>query len=283
MEHIRRARALTHPFQRFVEDVAGSLKDAISHTIKLGEGINEWRRRQFKSIEQLAERLMPAQKKTVEEAHAEARPRVRGFHVPLFRELLRRFNYDDPGAAELLLEAPILGEFDGPSEWERVGAEVHKERLWTRDEILQSSEEERGSFLRSIGPSDHDEELLRASLSDVQSGRMVGPFFSISDVHKRLRTSRVAISRRFGVKQPDKLRPCDNMRRSRVNRGMRARRRLRLSTLDTFARTWRFTKQEGRRRRKVNVVLKLWKQDHEGAYRQFPLAKRDIPFGVVAF
>ena len=134
----------------------------------------------------------------MEEAHAEARPRVSGFHVPLFRELLRRFTYDDPGAAELLLEAPILGEMDGSEEWERLAAEEQQERLWTRDDMLQFSEEERGSFLRSIGPSDHDEELLRASMSDLHCGRMVGTFFSIPDAQKRLLASRVAISRRFG-------------------------------------------------------------------------------------
>ena len=122
-------------------------------------------------------------------------------------------------------------------------------------------------------------------MKDVADGRCAGPFDTIAEALNHLGTRRVAISRRFGQVQGAKIRPCDDMKRSHVNKGYAARRRFRLSTTDSFCHTWRYTRGaarkarvlhaaragSGRRPLRHHVNLKLWKHDLRDAYRQFPL------------
>ena len=50
-----------------------------------------------------------------------------------------------------------------------------------------------------------------------------------------LRTDQIAVLRRFGVEQSDRIRLCDDALRGFVNQGAHMMRQLRLSTIDHFA------------------------------------------------
>ena len=281
LQHVYEALRLPHPFQR-EGDVPSALKEAADNMIRLGESLNEWRRRRLDDLRQLAERFRDESERIVQKADSSIRAIVGNFNVPLFEHLLGVHKYSDPGAASLCTGAPIVGSFDGPDEWPVVD---DAPRGWSQAEILQADEEQRNSFLRTIRRSEHDQVLWDASMKDVADGRCAGPFDTIDEALNHLGTRRAAISRRFGQVQGAKVRPCDDMKRSYVNKGCAARRRLRLSTTDSFCHTWRYTRGaarkarvlhaaragSGRRPLRHHVHLKLWKHDLRDAYRQFPL------------
>ena len=83
-------------------------------------------------------------------------------------------------------------------------------------------------------------------MKDVADGRCAGPFDTADEVLNHLGTRRAAISRRFGQVQGAQVRPCDVRKRSYVNKGWAARRRLRLSTTESFCHTWRYTRGAAR-------------------------------------
>ena len=175
-----------------------------------------------------------------------------------------------------------MGELDGPEEWPLQQVD---DRAWTEDEILFQNEEERPAFLRTIRPTEFDDVLLEKSLADVRDGKILGPFFSPAEAQRALGVQRVAISRRFGRRQGKKVRECDDLKRGHVNKGVKAKRKLRLSTIDSYARTWRYTKRRIAKRRgdRPGSKVKLWKYDLKGAYRQLALRRRDQKLGVVVF
>ena len=104
-----------------------------------------------------------------------------------------------------------------------------------------------------------DEELWKAATEDVQEGKMVGPFASEEEVRAWFGGGRIAVSRRSGVQQSEKVRPVDNFTKKgkHVNGGFRSRRKLRLPGLDIVCAMafLLFSACFG--------ALAFWKQDHK--------------------
>ena len=131
--------------------------------------------------------------------------------------------------------ADVLGLSDGPIEWPEM-PELPK--LLSPSEILEADESSRDTFLASVRPSDFDSVLFEAAMSDAEAGKMLGPFHSLSEVEQATGGTRVAVSRRFGVQQTEKVRPCDDFTRGgrHVNAGFASARKLRLPRLEVFLR-----------------------------------------------
>lgn len=229
---MREALELRHPFQGEPE-LSADLRRACDRALAKGSSLNEWRHEQWSKLRQMAESFnvspgCPA---------ASSSSQVSKTKAPLFKFLLRHYGYDDVGAADLCLGAPILGEMGGPSEWPlaepprpSLYAEDQPPPLWSGQEILAENEGARNVFLHSIRPSKFDCTLLEASEADRRAGLLEGPFFNIVDIP----FSRCAIARRFGVDQGDKVRECDDFSLSGVNRGFRCLRKLKLANIDSF-------------------------------------------------
>ena len=156
-------------------------------------------------------------------------------NAALLRYLLELTEYDDVAVADILAHgAPLLGPMGGPGEWPAVPPPVPAKRPWSRERILREHAADRSALLASVTPSKHDRVLLEASENDVKLARMVGPFHSLEELARALGTSDFVVSRRFGVEQTDKVRPCDDLTRAGVNSGILVERKLKLSTLDAF-------------------------------------------------
>ena len=206
-------------------------------------------------------------------------------NAPLFRVLLEECGYNDASAAELCIGAPILGRMGGPLEWP---AESRPQVVAQRPEIIARSASERSPFLATVKPGRFDQTLWDESMSDVRKERMRGPFRSLQAVEHSLGTKDYVISRRFGVEQTDKLRPCDDFTASFVNEGILVERKLKLSNLDNFfalayAMYGDVTPDAAGGRRRRASGLRFWRRDHEGAYRQIPIPVEDQPLTVVVF
>ncbi len=198
---------------------------------------------------------------------------------PLMRALLIHTGYDDPGAADLCSGAPLLGFMGGPQAWPE---QVQSEEMLPRSEILARNAAERSAFLASVRSGPHDQSLWDESVKDVAKRRMRGPFRSLQEVASALGTRQFAISRRFGVVQPDKIRPCDDFTRAFVNSGITVDRKLRLSSLDDFFSLAHAMYAASDAQGPASGLL-FWRRDHEGAYRQIPIPDEDQPLTVVVF
>ena len=142
-------------------------------------------------------------------------------------------------------------------------------RAISRAEVLEANAAWLPSLLASIKPGPHDDALKKASMADVAVGRMSGPF-TLEELPPNC-----VFSRRFPVIQPDKM--VDDLLRSGVNSGARILTPVQLASVDvslasavTFAAAF------------PGVPLHLWKRDHEGAFRQFPVRLEDRVLLAVA-
>ena len=115
-------------------------------------------------------------------------------------------------------------------------------------------------------------------MKDVADGRCAGPFDTTDEVLNYLGTRRAAISRRFGQVQGAKVRACDDMKRSYVNKGCAARRRLRLSTTDSFCHTWRYTRVAARKARVLHAARAGSRCRPLRLHVHLELGEHDIPF-----
>jgi len=192
--------------------------------------------------------------------------------------LLERFGYDDPDAADLCdpgSGAPLVGVTGGPAAWPECAFEAPADP----SELLQRAGDDPRSFTRCVRPSRHDAELWAASLLEVEAGKALGPFDKMESVQAAVGGSAVP-AHRFGVKQSEKLRPCDNMsgEGDHVNSCFRSSRKLLLSDLDTFSLcALRLAGGTSSCR-----ALRFWKKDHKSAYRQIPVAANHRRFAVFA-
>ena len=116
LQHVYEALRLPHPFQREGE-VPSALKEAADNMIRLGESLNEWRRRRLDDLRQLAERFRDASERFARKTDSSTRAIVRNVTVPMFEHLLGVHKYSDVGAAPLCTGAPIVGPFDQLDEW----------------------------------------------------------------------------------------------------------------------------------------------------------------------
>lgn len=222
-EHAVRSLSLAFP-GRAPPVVCDELRAAIAASVGPPEEVRAYRKEAVELLQELQRNHFPEQKLP----DGRLVP-----NVELFRYLLTVTEYDDLEAADILAgEAFLLGKMGGPEEWPE--AEPPSVPPLSRSEIFSAHLADREALLLSIRPSKHDQDLLDASEADVKLGRMEGPFGTLPEVGKALGTDHFIVSRRFGVEQTDKVRPCDDLTRAYVNAGIEVQRKLKLSTLDSF-------------------------------------------------
>ena len=120
---------------------------------------------------------------------------------PLMRALLIHTGYDDPGAADLCSGAPLLGFLGDPQAWPE---QVQSEEMLSCSEILARNAAERSAFLAPVRSGPHDQLSWDESIKTLRSDAREVPS-APRGVESALGTRTFAISRRFGVVQPDKL------------------------------------------------------------------------------
>ena len=126
----------------------------------------------------------------------------------------------------------LVGAIAGRPSWEPL---TIPEDLLDEAEINRRNVADRERFLSTVKPSGTDRALFETSEKDVNNKRLFGPYHPLEEVFSVLRTDPIAVLRRFGVEQSDKIRPCDDALRGFVNQGAHMMRQLRLSTIDHFA------------------------------------------------
>ena len=203
-------------------------------------------------------------------------------HEPSYalEELLRRCEYDDPECAHLLRGSDLVGVLPGRPSWP---PNVKGAECGSSSELLAASPAARVRAWQSTRPSAHDTVLLEAAQEDVTAGKMAGPFFADGEVANFLDTQAFTLSKRFGVPQADKTRPCDDFSASGVNSCCRPERALTLSTLDNFFALMCAVIVAFGLQTVEQPEVPFFKRDMLSAYRQIPLLPRALVFGAIIF
>ena len=195
-------------------------------------------------------------------------------------ELLRAYNYDDPECAQLLRGSDLVGVLPGRPSWP---PNVKGAECGSSSELLAASPAARVRAWQATRPSVHDATLLQAAEEDVTTGKMAGPFFADSEVANFLGSQEFTLSKRFGVPQHDKTRPCDDFSASGVNSCCRPERALTLSTLDHFFALMCSILTAFGLENLAQPEVPFFKRDMLSAYRQIWLLPGALVFGAIIF
>ena len=110
------------------------------------------------------------------------------------------------------------------------------------------------------------EEIMKATMADVQEGSCVGPFGSTEEVTKFLGSSSWIPTQRFAVNQANRVRGCDSATVNFVNVAAEIQEKLQLPSTDqnvaVIRRLW--AEAEG-------CPIEGWVLDERKAYRQIPI------------
>ena len=122
------------------------------------------------------------------------------------------------------------------------------------------------------------EEIMKATMEDVQEGSCVGPFGSTEEVTKFLGSSAWIPTQRFAVNQANKVRGCDSATVNFVNVAAEIQEKLQLPSTDqnvaVIRRLW--AEAEG-------CPIEGWVLDERKAYRQIPIKPDHRRFSVICF
>ncbi|KAF4648675.1 hypothetical protein FOL47_002932, partial [Perkinsus chesapeaki] len=187
-------------------------------------------------------------------------------NIPLFKEMLEASNYCDHKLADDLVSGlPLSGSF-GPFKGTFRSVPEHLRRAPSEDiDDLLRRGPERGRELAGRVEKEHSphtEKLWQSAIKERQAGSMAGPY-SIAEIEEMF--DGYVSSRRFGVQQGEKLRPCDDFRRSKLNASMCFMSKVSFPSPDATVATARMVASAC-----GTTDLSFWKSDHSSAYRQVP-------------
>ena len=274
-EHVRRAQLLPAPFPPSAA-LSSGLQGAVTALAQHESFLEEIWAERLDEMRACIAAHAEEERHLNSAVHPQMRDHVARFPSLAFEELLRKYGYNDPAAARLLKGCTLTGNLAGRPSWPK--NEDTEPRASARALLARSGTRERKAVWNSVRPSQEDSALLDAAQSDVESGKMLGPFFSDEEVTQALNTESYTLNKRFGVEQSDKIRPVDDFTASGVNDCCRADRNLTLSTLDHF-----FALVCSVAVAFPSSQVQFCKRDHKSAYRQLALDEGALQYACVVF
>ena len=143
---------------------------------------------------------------------------LEGKKLLLWRELLKKYHYDDMGVVDFMLKGvPIVGVHDAPSCY----PELLKPASMTQSDLESTSAWRRKAMLARVPVVDpsHIDHLIETTDEELSLGFLEGPFFSEDEVTQHLGRSDWSLVRRFVLVQgaEGKLRPIDDCLEAQLN------------------------------------------------------------------
>ena len=143
---------------------------------------------------------------------------LEGKKLLLWRELLKKYHYDDMGVVGFMLKGvPLVGAHDAPSCY----PELLKPASMTQSDLESTSAWRRKAMLARVPVVDpsHIDHLIETTNEELSLGFLEGPFFSEDEVTRHLGRSDWSLVRRFVLVQgaEGKLRPIDDCLEAQLN------------------------------------------------------------------
>ncbi|CAE7892922.1 unnamed protein product [Symbiodinium necroappetens] len=172
------------------------------------------------------------------ELHAAMHPDLQkvlaGKNTLLWEQLLREYDFPDPGLVEEVRQG---FELVGPANCSGVFPKSYKPPQQSAGKLMQQSLWRRKNTVskcRPTGDSDADAELWSQTLQEVEQGWIDGPFWEEDEVTSRLGSNEWMCTRRFPIVQGPKVRIIDDCLQSGLNSAYAAYNKLRLMDADAF-------------------------------------------------
>ena len=264
-EFIQRAIEIGHPtkihsfFPTEVDEVVKQLTRCDPGTIARG------RTEEIKRWVHLSKALENDETSLKSQMSYRRRAVLNGKHLSLFRRLLL-----DAGHADTNLVEHLCNGFDltGGLPESGVFARRMKPAVLSCEELRRVAGICRDSLLQSVsssGDQELDSQLYEATLKEVAKGYLIGP------VDPGSLPKGATLTKRFGVKQKNKVRPIDDYKASMVNSSVAQTETATVHTIDHIAALVAcFLKASDGKREGPNLVAKTW--DLKDAYKQIPLS-----------
>ncbi|KAF4694296.1 hypothetical protein FOZ60_008454 [Perkinsus olseni] len=276
LEHLVWARQRVNPLQT-EPTLPHSLLAAIRVHKELGsEEINDSREKVMRFLKRRAQQLTPQAEEMRSRMPADVHAISGRLNLPLLRELILLTDYPDTNlAADLQNGMPVVGRLPYVKGvfGERQPRKDCKQAMFTDpEELLDSSMKGMDKFLRQIEGQTFSRPIWDSCLAEVKQGQMEGP---LTPEEAASRYGRYVLATRFAVEQVDK-RFCDDFRRSGTNRSTEYSQAITLPGHETILAAWRMiaTVKEG-------DPIKIFKSDHESAYRQVPTNPEHSRFQLI--
>ena len=188
-----------------------------------------------------------------------------GKHLSLFRRLLLDAGHGDTNLVEHLCEGFDL---TGGLPESGVFARRIRPAVLSCTELRRVAEICRDSLLQSVassGDRELDSQLYAATLKEVTKGYLQGP------VNPDSIPKGATLTKRFGVKQKNKVRPIDDYKASMVNSSVAQSETATVHTIDHISALIAcFLKVSNEKGRNSRLAAKTW--DLKDAYKQIPLS-----------
>ena len=207
---------------------------AIATVIQLGpQQVAELR---AKHCSRILERIKSLEK-SERELHNSLNPQVgavlKGKNILIWKELLEETQYPDLDIVSEVTEGIRLV---GPASESKAFPHGITHAQQTVEQLQAQSTWRRRATIgkcRSSGDGDADEELWSQSIAEVDDGWLEGPFYEEDAVTAKLGTSSWICTRRFPLKQPNKIRLIDDGLESGLNSAYSCYNRLQLMDMDS--------------------------------------------------
>eukprot|EP00435_Cladocopium_sp_Y103_P060244 s575_g22.t1 len=242
------------------------MRDVISHCVNTSQqDLARERTAELRRWTLLAEELKETDNMLLESLSSRRREILRGKRLCLLEQLL-----NDAGHQDTNLVKDIAEGFDltGPLPEAKVFKKKFRPATIACSELRKIAASCRKAMLSSVsgsGDADLDRGLIDATKKEVVKGYLVGP------IDESSMPEGATLTRRFPVKQRNKVRPIDDYRSSMVNSSVTQTEGVTVHTIDHISAMialWMRLSAESRE--DTGLKAKCW--DLSDAYKQFPLS-----------
>ena len=227
-------RNLSHPMELHLP-VPDLLVRAVVNVLRVGPAHLAFHRTSvLQKIMARSEALKQREKKLHENLHPDLQKVLAGKNTILWEQLLREYEFPDPGLVEEVRQG---FELVGPANCSGVFPKFYKPPQQSVEKLMQQSLWRRKNTVakcRPTGDGDADAELWSQTLQEVEQGWIDGPYWDEGEVSSRLDSDDWMCTRRFPIVQGPKVRIIDDCLQSGLNSAYAAYNKLRLMDADAF-------------------------------------------------
>ena len=233
---IQAALRIKHPLD-YKFPLPDLLVTAVVKVISMGpEAIVRHRASVLKQMLVRRQELSCKEKQLHLELHPEIRPILAGKQLLLWKEVLQDTNFPD----ENLIDEVIQGfQITGQAPFSPVFPHGHQPSLQSEEELMSQAKWRRKATIAKCLPSsddaDVDRELWEQTLTECSRGWLQGPFESEQEVTNVLGHDSWICTRRFPLRQKEKIRIIDDGLESGLNSAFGAYNKLKLMDVDVLA------------------------------------------------
>ena len=166
--------------------------------------------------------------------HPDLKACLRGKQTCLWHELLQQTGFPD---LQLVDDVRQGFEVIGPNPWSPVFRKGYKPPQLTPHQLAGQAAWRRQKVVSSCRPSDDanlDEELWQQTMAECEKGWVSGPYMSEAEVSRVLASDEWLCTKRFPLRQGDKIRLIDDALASGVNAAFSTFNKLKLMDIDTL-------------------------------------------------